>query len=52
MGILHKLKMKAGALEDAWLWFIAIAFSIMGFCAFIVWVGSICLFLYKLIKGC
>jgi hypothetical protein len=24
----------------------------MGFCAFVVWVGSICLFLYKLIKGC
>ena len=50
MRILHKLKMKAGALEDAWLWFVAVVFTILGVAAFCIWVGSIFMFLSSLVK--
>lgn len=38
-------------LIDLWLWFIAIAILILGFCTAIAWVGAIILFIASFIKG-
>lgn len=36
---------------NAWLWTVAVIFSILGACAFIVWVGVIVLSIIKYVKG-
>lgn len=38
-------------MENAWLWFVAIVFLVLGVSAFCVWVGSIFMFLSSLVKG-
>lgn len=38
-------------LIDLWLWFIAIAILVLGFCTAIAWVGAIILFIASFIKG-
>lgn len=44
-----------GTLKDkvtnVWLWTVAVIFSILGACAFIVWVGVIVLSIIKYVKG-
>ena len=49
--LLFKIQSKFKKLEDAWLWFVAIVFTLLGFAAFCVWVGSILMFFQNLIKG-
>lgn len=38
-------------LIDLWLWFIAIAILVLGFCTAVAWVGAIILFIASFIKG-
>lgn len=50
-GILYKLGSKIKGLENAWLWFVAVVFTILGVAAFCIWVGSIFMFFSNLLKG-
>lgn len=47
----YRIGSKIKKLENAWLWFIAIIFSILGIVTFFIWIGSICMFLLSLVKG-
>ena len=38
-------------LTEAWLWTVAVAFSVAAICTFIAWVGGLAICLMRLING-